>query len=117
MGIKELIERVRRAPEIIEFEEVVRVIEDNYDYHPTRFTNGDIVNEAGSNEGSCKIFHFAQQNNLSETETLALFGSYYRDDVLGNPGGEDHPNIREFILDGWLGIGFDGVVLTAKNGQ
>lgn len=114
MTIEELLNRVRSAPDSIEFDEVMRVIDQHYDYQPTRFINGDIINEAGSNEGSCKLFYFAQQNNLSETETLALFGKYYRDDVLGNPGGEDHPNIREFILDGWLGIRFDGAALTKK---
>lgn len=111
MSIDELVERVRTAPDSIEFDEVIRVIDENYDYTPTRFINGDIVNEAGSNEGSCKVFYFAQQNNLSEFETLALFGHYYRDDVLGDPSGESHPNIRNFILDGWLGIKFDGVAL------
>lgn len=114
MSIEELINRVRNAPDSVEFDETMRVIDQHYDYQPTRFSNGDLINEAGSNEGSCKIFYFAQQNNLSETETLALFGKYYRDDVLGNPGGEDHPNIREFILDGWLGIRFDGAALTKK---
>lgn len=114
MSIEELIQRARTEPDTVEFDQVMRVIEDNYDYHPTRFSNGDMTNEAGSSEGSCKIFYFAQQNNLSETETLTLFGGYYRDEVLGNPGGGDHPNIREFILDGWLGIRFDGTALTKK---
>lgn len=114
MTIEELLKRVRSAPESIEFDELMRVIDQHYDYQPTRFSNGEVINEAGSNEGSCKIFYFAQQNNLSETETLALFGKYYRDDVLGNPGGEDHLNIREFILDGWLGIRFDSAALTKK---
>lgn len=113
MRVPELIERVRSNPDSIEFEQVMQVIEENYHYTPTRFRNGDVINEAGTNEGSCKVFAFGQLNGLSEMETLALFGRYYREDVLGNPAGEDHANIRNFILDGWLGITFDGVALQA----
>ena len=50
------------------------------------------------NYSSCKLFAFAQLNALSEMETLALFGTFYRDDVMNNPDGEDHANIRNFIL-------------------
>ncbi|HAB55541.1 MAG TPA: type III effector, partial [Cellvibrionales bacterium] len=42
-------------------------------------------------------------------------GKYYRDDVLGNPSGDDHANIRNFILDGWLGIQFDTEPLALKS--
>lgn len=112
MRVSELIDQLRSKPHTIEFDQVMQVISKNYHYTPTRFTNGEIINEAGSNEGSCKIFAFSQLNALSEMETLALFGHYYRDDVLGNPTGEDHANIRNFILDGWLGIKFDGEALS-----
>jgi len=112
--IKEFLEHLRREPEAVEFEQVMQLIDQNYDYQPTRFTNGDLINEAGENQGSCKIFYFGQLQALSETETLALFGRYYRDDVLGNPAGEDHANIRTFILDGWAGIRFDGAALREK---
>lgn len=115
MTVEELIEKLRTDPNSVEFEEVMRTIDENYHYTPTRFTNGDVENAAGSNEGSCKIFYFAQLNNLSETETLSLFGRYYRDDVMGDPAGDDHPNIRNFILDGWLGVHFDGEALQRKH--
>ena len=109
-----LLEQVRTAPESIDFDHVMAVIEQHYDYTPTRFSNGLVVNEAGSNEGSCKLFAFAQLNALSEMETLALFGKFYREDVMNNPSGKDHANIRNFILDGWLGIHFDGEPLSEK---
>lgn len=64
------------------------------------------MNEANQNNGSCKIFSFAKMNNLSEKDTLALFGDFYRNDVLQNPEGEDHQNIRNFIKYGWNGIQF-----------
>lgn len=114
MTIKGLIAKVHSAADSIDFDEVMTVISDNYNYTPTTFSNGDIANEAGTNEGSCKIFHFAQLNALSEIETLSLFGAFYRDDVLLNPAGDDHANIRNFILDGWLGIRFEGIALTSK---
>lgn len=114
MPVNTLIAKLRDDPDSIEFDEVMAVIDRCYEYTPTRFRNGALVNEAGSNEGSCKIFAFAQLNNLSEMETLALFGRYFRDDVMGNPDGEDHANIRNFLLDGWLGIHFDGPVLAPR---
>lgn len=114
MTIQSLRDQIANAPKTINFADVIALIAELYDYVPTRFTNGGVVNEAGSNEGSCKVFAFAQLNSFSEMETLALFGQYYRDDVLGNPSGDDHANIRNFILDGWLGIQFDGEALTSK---
>ncbi len=114
MNEKELLTQLRTSPESIEFDQVMTTIANHYDYTPTRFDNGEVVNEAGSNEGSCKLFAFAKLNGLSEVETLALFGKYYRDDVMGNPAGDDHGNIRNFILDGWLGIQFYGEALTSK---
>jgi len=115
MNTKALLDQLRSNPESIEFDQVMSAIGEHYDYTPTAFTNGEVSNEAGTNEGSCKLFAFAQKNGLSEVETLALFGTYYRNDVMGNPAGSDHGNIRNFILDGWLGIRFDGEPLKAKD--
>lgn len=96
----------------------MKVITDNYHYTPTRFSNGldrdVIVNEARTNEGSCKIFAFAQFNDLNEQQTLACFGHYYREDVLQNPEGDDHANIRTFMHHGWPGIDFEGSALSAR---
>ena len=114
MNVNELIKQCREAPQNVEFEQVIAVIDRHYDYNPSQFSNGAINNPAGSNEGSCKIFAFAQLNNLSEMETLSLFGHYYRDDVMGHPEGDDHRNIRNFLLDGGLGIQFDKGVLHEK---
>ncbi|OQW70042.1 MAG: type III effector [Proteobacteria bacterium ST_bin11] len=100
-----------------EFQETMAVIAENYHYQPTEFSNGlrnALVNEAGRNEGSCKIFAFANLHQLTVEQTLALFGAYYSQDVLGNPSGNDHQNIRIFMRDGWEGITFKGEVLQAK---
>jgi hypothetical protein len=100
-------------PEKVEFNEVMAVISANYHYQPCTFSNGELINQSGANEGSCKIFAFAKLHGLSEQTTLACFGRYYRDDVLLNPLGEDHANIRNFIKQGWKGIVFDDVALAA----
>lgn len=109
-----LTEKIQLAPETITFPEVIAHIDAHYDFTPTRFTNGTAVNEAGQNNGSCKIFSFAKLRDLTQAQTLALFGDYYRVDVLGNPDGTDHQNIRNFILHGWEGIRFDGETLKEK---
>lgn len=114
MKVNELLEQLREQPDTIEFDQLMAVIAEYYDYTPASFSNGAVINEAGTNEGSCKLFAFAQLNGLSEMETLALFGKYYRDDVLGDPAGSDHANIRNFILDGWLGISFETEPLLKK---
>ncbi len=96
------------------FAEVIAHIDDHYSFTPTAFRNGDTHNDAGSNNGSCKIFAFAQLKGLDEQATLNAFGDYYRVDVLQHPNGDDHANIRNFIRSGWAGIHFDGSALRAK---
>lgn len=107
-------EKIQHSPASITFSEVIAHIDAHYDFTPTRFTNGTAVNEAGQNNGSCKIFSFAKLYGLTQDQTLALFGDYYRVDVLGNPEGTDHQNIRNFIQSGWEGIQFEGEALRAK---
>ena len=114
MSLQQLLNTLETNPESVEFDRVMTTINDCYDYSPTRFSNGDVVNEAGQNEGSCKIFAFAQLNQLNESQTLACFGQYYRDDVLANPDGTDHGNIRNFMKTGWSGIQFDQAALQQK---
>lgn len=112
MSINDLIAQLRCAPTTIEFEQTMQVIEQFYVYTKTSFSNGKLLNEAGTNEGSCKIFYFAQLNKLTALETLALFGVYYRNDVLKNPTGTDHGNIRNFMLTRCSGIKFTSSALN-----
>ncbi len=109
MSLKKLKEKLVNA-EPVEFDEVMNVIAENYQYSPSRFVNGVdddcVINEAGTNEGSHKIFTFAKLNDLTEEQTLACFGKYYREDVLLNPDGKDHANIRTFMRYGWKGVKF-----------
>lgn len=114
MNIQQLQSKLADAPETIEFAEVMALIDGLYEFHPVAFTNGDQHNDAGQNNGSCKLFAFARLQGFDEQETLACFGAFYRDDVLGNPHGDDHQNIRNFMKTGWLGIEFQGDALIAK---
>ena len=75
------------------FKEVIEFIETYYQHHPTAFRNGEAHNEATQNQGSAKVFAFAQLNNLN---------------------GADHQNIRQFMIHGWPGIAFEGQALLAK---
>ncbi len=109
-----LLEQLDKSPEIINFKDVITYIDENYDFTPTKFINGNITNEANQNNGSCKIFSFAKKLNLSKEKTLALFGEFYREDVLKNPEGTENQNIRNFMKFGWEKILFEGEALEAK---
>jgi hypothetical protein len=114
MELTEFLEKLNAYPTEISFAETMEVIKENYNYQPTAFTNGELQSAAATNEGSCKIFSFAKLHNLSEEKTLQLFGDYYRVDVLDNPQGTDHGNIRNFMKFGWKGIKFEGLALILK---
>ncbi|MBK0371053.1 HopJ type III effector protein [Flavobacterium agrisoli] len=114
MSIQAFLEKLKQTPTQITFPETIAVIEANYDFTPTAFTNGTQHNEAGQNSGSCKLFAFAKLQNLTKEETLACFGAFYFEEVLGDPEGTNHQNIRNFINLGWDGIQFEGEALKLK---
>lgn len=114
MDIKTLLEKIAFEPETVEFKEVMLIISEHYDYQPAKFNNGVVVNEAGVNEASCKLLYFGKLQNLDKDQTLACFGKFYRKDVLQNPQGTDHENIRNFKVCGWEGVEFFGEVLIPK---
>ncbi len=114
MTLSDFINLVKTNPTSITFADCIDVIEANYDFTETAFSNGDTQNAAGQNNGSCKIFAFAKLNNLTEDQALQCFGDYYRVDVLQNPQGDDHQNIRNFIQQGWAGVEFSGAALAPK---
>lgn len=114
MNPADLIAKLHDTPDTIQFSEVMDCIAEHYEYTPTAFDNGSAHNAAGTNEGSCRLFAFAQLHGLKEAQTLALFGDYYRVDVLQNPDAEDHANIRNFMQTGWAGVSFAGTALVAR---
>lgn len=114
MNLEQLLEQLSNTPEAVEFSDVIDVIEQNYEFTPTAFKNGELENKAGENNGSCQLFSFGQIQKLDADKMLACFGSYYRVDVLQNPQGNDHQNIRNFMISGWGGIQYAGQALKIK---
>jgi hypothetical protein len=114
MSTTSFLEKLKSTPEAVTFAETIAVIEENYTFTPTAFQNGLQHNAAGENSGSCKLFAFAKLQQLTETETLACFGAYYSEEVLGDPNGTNHQNIRNFMKTGWSGIQFEGEALQLK---
>jgi hypothetical protein len=95
------------------FVDVIQHIEARYTHTPTAFQNGQQHNAATENQGSAKVFSFAQLNQLDQQQTLNLFAEHYAS-VLATPDASDHQNICQFMQNGWDGIQFEGVALTAK---
>ena len=118
MTLTEFIQQIKSSKQV-SFDETMSVINDNSKYHPTEFTNGlkddALINPAGTNEGSCKIFAFARLHQFDEEQTLSLFGDYYWKDVLTDLNGTGHQNIRNFMKYGWEGISFSGNPLTENS--
>ena len=115
MTVSEFIEKLKTDARNVSFEETIAVIDANYSFTPTAFSNGNQINKERENNGSCKIFAFAKLNQLNQLQTLTCFGSCYFDDVLKNPEGIDHQNIRNFIEFGWDGIHFENEPLSPIN--
>ena len=114
MTLDELLIIIDTEADQIEFAEVIRLIDSNYDFTPVSFRNGNLVNQAGENSGSCKIFGFAQLHGFTQSQTLQCFGDYYRVDVLQHPDSNNHLNIRQFMKTGWAGIHFENSPLARK---
>ncbi|MGB1008833.1 MAG: HopJ type III effector protein [Thiolinea sp.] len=109
------LQQLKQNPEGIAFSDTMAAIDSAYEFTPTAFSNGELENAAGENNGSCKIFAFAAKHGLEVEQTLACFGDYYRKDVLEHPQGTSHQNIRNFMQTGWEGITFSGEALTPKS--
>ena len=114
MNLDLFIKKLNSSPETIEFTDTMAIIDMLYSFTAIAFKNGKQVNAPNENSGSCKIFAFAGRNNLTEQQTLACFGAYYREEVLANSDGDDHQNIRNFMKTGWQGIEFAAEALEPK---
>jgi hypothetical protein len=114
MRLDEFLQKLECSPEQVDFNDTMAIIDNLYEFTPTAFRNGELHNAPGQNSGSCKLFAFARLQGLSEQQTLACFGAYYREDVLQHPEGTDHQNIRQFMRGGWAGIEFAASPLCLK---
>lgn len=101
------------ANQSLSFSDVIAFIDANYHYTPVEFSNGEVVNPAGTNEGSAKVFSLAKLHGLNQLDTLSLFAEHYQS-VLATPAGTDHANIRNFLHYGWQAFGMPTLALTPK---
>ena len=113
MTIPELKTKLKTTPTAITFKETMQVIENYYTFNPTAFKNGDIINKAGENNGSCKLFAFAMHQEFTKEATLFSFGEHYQT-VLADKNGASHQNIRNFMQTGFKGLSFENEALTLK---
>ena len=104
---------ILRSGAKMKFEDLIALIDDDYNYTPAGFTNGEVENTADENQGSAKLFCFAAIHQLSQLETLHCFGQYYQD-VLNTPESDSHGNIRNFMTYGWGGLKFESPVLDRR---
>jgi hypothetical protein len=114
MTVETLKQKLAHTPETIDFSETIATIDAKYNFTPTAFKNGDLKNDKGQNSGSCKLFAFAVAEQLTKEETLACFGQYYFKDVLLDPDGDGHQNIRNFMRYGFSGLNFETEALSLK---
>lgn len=110
MTIQEFKLKLKETPTAIVFADTMQVIDANYSFTPTTFTNGNVTNNAGENSGSCKVFAFAIQQELTKEEALFCFGEHYQN-VLEDANGTSHQNIRNFMNTGFNGLSFKGEAL------
>ncbi|MCH8529921.1 MAG: HopJ type III effector protein [Saccharospirillum sp.] len=114
MTLTDFIDQLYTQPESIQFNDAIALIDQEFEFTPVAFSVGKQHNDAGTNQGSCRLLAFAHTMTLPKDATLALFGDYYRKDVLGNPDGTDHANIRQFMQHGWKGVHFSDTALVKK---
>lgn len=114
MTLEEFRNKLKMTPEVIQFSETINVIDIHYDFTPTAFKNGALFNDDNQNLGSCKVLAFAKDQNFTKAETLACFGQFYFNDVLNDPKGDSHQNIRNFMNTGFEDVIFEGVPLKRK---
>ncbi len=114
MTLETYLDKLKNTPKQIEFSETMQVVDIYYNFTPTAFKNGTLENGEGENSGSCKLFAFAKVQAFTKEETLACFGQFYFEDVLKDPNGTGHKNIRNFMKTGFEGLIFEENPLTEK---
>lgn len=77
-----------------------------YDVPQQAFSVGDHHNNVGENTGSLAILGFAKANHLAPAQVMAMFAEA-GEEVLADPGGTDHANIRAFMKHGLDGVTFE----------
>ena len=95
------------------FADTLTFVSEHYHYTPAAFRNGDVDNNAGQNEGSCKTLGLALLEQFSDQEALLAFGEHYRA-VRDTPDGFDHANIRSLQKHGLVAVSFEQLPLVRR---
>lgn len=101
------------AQEDFQFETTLAFIAEHFEFTPSAFDNGGVLNSIEQNQGSCKVFALAELLQLSQQQALCCFGQHYRD-VLATPKVDNHHNLRRVLKEGLTDIRFDQFPLKAK---
>ncbi|VVM23001.1 hypothetical protein BSPWISOXPB_10998 [uncultured Gammaproteobacteria bacterium] len=83
MTQEEYLEALRSGAKM-NFNDLIKLINENYNYTPASFINGDLQNTATENQGSAKLFCFGVIHQLTKLEVLHCFGEHYQG-VLNDP--------------------------------
>ena len=85
------------------FADTLSFIDSYYLYQPSGFDNGPVRNNAGENQGSCKVLAMALDLGLNDLQS-----------VLASPDGHDHANIRALCDHGLAAVTFDSSPLIRR---
>ncbi|MDR1027138.1 MAG: HopJ type III effector protein [Rickettsiales bacterium] len=99
-----------------DFQQVLSVIDKNYDYTPTQFAVTDgwgDTNGLDQNQGAGRVLAFAKERRLDEEAALQLFAEHYQN-VVDNPNGDNHKNIRLLAAHGLNQVHFANRPLRKK---
>jgi hypothetical protein len=113
MTLNDLLAAVYSDSKTLAFADVLSAIDAEFDFTPSAFVNGELKNSETENQGSCKVLCFAHKAGLSEGHAVRLFAEHYRD-VLADPKGDSHQNIRQFMKHGWHKVSFEKKPLQKK---
>jgi histidinol phosphatase-like PHP family hydrolase len=113
VNTQQFLEQLKSSGEII-FSDFTDLIDSEYIFLPTAFTNGDLVNKEDENQGSAKVFCFGSMHELSEYEVLRCFGEHYQSVLNSLVDGTSHLNIRSFMRRGWKGVSINAEALIKK---
>ncbi|MBT3727100.1 hypothetical protein HOG21_05480 [bacterium] len=108
MGDKILIRNLLlEAKEAETFDDFIAFVDKYFMLISTGFNNNGLKNNKFKNEGSLKVLAFAKYCKMTDvTEIAGLFKGYYKD-VLKDPKGDNHQNIRHLINGSIYEVSFD----------
>jgi hypothetical protein len=113
MNTQQYLEQLKSGDEM-KFSDFIDLIDNEYTFVPTAFTNGGLANKDDENQGSAKVFCFGLMHELSEYESLKCFGEHYQNVLETLADSTTHLNIRNFMRRGWKGISINVEALTKK---